>query len=236
MKPVGWVDSSASTLLTLLDGIVKCRYRIIHWDVQLTCPSHRTSAEKLLWLDTARFSSAVSSCVIWATIKLPLKIKSLSLHCITKTLLSLFAHLNCSYRNWLLWHGHPSTVWKENSEVLYLGKHCEVGLTLHFFPSCVYYPSFFMSFGWGTIVWPIKWANCCCYQCKLTFVYLGSLTTWCSTVAVCGSSTGLDVLSACFAFIWCNFRANCLNVSLFLQHFFIFGSSWSNVWKFMNEL
>lgn len=90
-----------------------------------------------------------------------------------------------------------------------------VGLTVHFLPFCVYYPSLFMSFGCSIIVCPIKWANCCYYQCKLTFTYLGSLATWCSTVTVCGPSLGLDILSACFAFIWCNCKAHCLNISCF---------------------
>lgn len=72
-----------------------------------------------------------------------------------------------------------------------------------------------MPFGCSIAGWPRKWANCVCYQCKFTFVYLGSLTTWCSVAAVCGSSMALHVLSACFASIWRNLEAHCLNVSFF---------------------
>lgn len=165
------------------------------------------------WIDTACFSLAVSTCDIWATIKLPLKIKSLC--CIAKTLLSLLAHLNCSHRNWLLGMAIPQQWWKYNSEVLCLGKCSKVDLTVHFPLSWVHYPSLLMSFGCSIILWPIKWANCCCYQCKLIFAYLGSLITWCSPAAVYASSMGLHVLSAWFAFIWCNFKAHCLNVSSF---------------------
>lgn len=120
----------------------------------------------------------------------------------------------------------PQQWWKLNSEVDCIWKNAENLFSLYI--SSLFL--FMCSFGCSIVVW----ANCCCYQCKLTFVYLGLLTTWCPISAWFWILCGFRCAICFFAFIWCSFRASFLNLS-FCHSIFWFGSSWSNVWQIMNK-